>query len=88
MCYMMSREQYLGDTGVHWHPHLMFYGTKAQDDNWGNDLAGSPVRLNPQFQTSPEPLATYMVVVDQWSDGALAPIHTQSPGPAQGGIAQ
>src|SRR5271170_3884286 len=24
MCYMMSKQQYLSDTGGHWHPHLMF----------------------------------------------------------------
>lgn len=75
MCYMMSREGNLGDRQGHWHPHLMFYGTKSDGNVWGNDLAGSPVYLNPQFQNSPEPLATYMVVVDQWSDGTSVPVH-------------
>jgi hypothetical protein len=28
-----------------------------------------------KFQTSPEPLATFMVAVDRWSDGTSAPIH-------------
>jgi hypothetical protein len=74
MCYMMSKNQYLNDQGVHWHPHLMFYGKKSAED-WGNDLPNSPVLLNTQFQTAPEPLVTYMVVVDHWSDGASAPIH-------------
>jgi hypothetical protein len=74
MCYMMSKNQYLNDQGVHWHPHLMFYGTKSATEDWGNDVPNSPVLLNAQFQTAPEPLVTYMVVVDQWSDGTLAPI--------------
>jgi hypothetical protein len=75
MCYMMSREANLGDSQGHWHPHLMFYGPRSDGADWGADLAGSPVMLNPQFQTSPEPLATFMVAVDRWSDGTSAPIH-------------
>jgi len=77
MCYMMSRNQYLGDRPAHWHPHLMFYGPRSDGADWGADLAGSPVMLNPQFQNAPEPLATLMVAVDQWSDGTSAPIHQQ-----------
>jgi hypothetical protein len=75
MCYMMSREANLGDSQGHWHPHLMFYGPRSDGADWGSDLPGSPVMLNPQFQASPEPLATFMVAVDRWSDGASAPIH-------------
>jgi len=77
MCYMMSREADLGDSVGHWHPHLMFYGPRSDGADWGADFSGSPVMLNPQFQGSPEPLATYMVAVDRWSDGAPAPIHGQ-----------
>jgi len=25
MCYMLSKQQYLSDTGINWHPHLMFF---------------------------------------------------------------
>ena len=76
MCYMMSRNMYLGDTPGHWHPHLMFYGPQSDDGDMGNDLPGSPVLLNPQFQNrSPESMAVYMVIVEQWSDGSPAPIH-------------
>ena len=75
MSFMMSRESYLGDSPGHWIPHLMFYGPRSDGTNWGSDLPGSPVMLNPQFQTAPEPLATYMVAVDRWSDGTPAPIH-------------
>lgn len=75
MCYMMSREQYLGDSGVHWHPHLMIYSPRSDSADWGSDLPGVPVYLNNQFEGSPEPLGTFMIVVDQWSDGTPAPIH-------------
>jgi hypothetical protein len=74
MCYMMSREAYLGDTPGHWHPHLMVYGPRSDSADWGSDLPGVPVYLNPQFQNSPEPLGVFMVVVDRWSDGTPAPI--------------
>jgi hypothetical protein len=77
MCYMMSPNANLGDTNGHWHPHLMFYGPRSDGTDWGADLARSPVLLNPQFQGSPESLATYMVVVDRWSDGTSVPIHGQ-----------
>lgn len=77
MCYMMSRDANLGDSNGHWHPHLMFYGPRSDGADWGADVPGSPVMLNPQFQSSPEPLATYMVAVDRWSDGTPAPIHGQ-----------
>jgi hypothetical protein len=76
MCYMMSRDMYLGDEPGHWHPHLMFYGPQSDNGDMGADLPGSPVLLNPQFQNrSPESMAVYMVIVDQWSDGTPAPIH-------------
>lgn len=83
MCYMMSRQQYLGDAGVHWHPHLMIYGPRSDSADWGADLPGVPVYLNSQFQNSPEPLGTFMVVVDQWSDGTSAPIHSKQSAQAQ-----
>jgi hypothetical protein len=88
MCYMMSREQNLGDEGGHWHPHLMFYGPRSDGTDWGADFPGSQVYLNPQFQNSPEPLATLMVAVDQWSDGTLAPIHKATAAGAKDGQAR
>jgi hypothetical protein len=75
MCYMMSREAYLGHTSGHWHPYLMFYGLRTDGADWGADLHGSPVMLNPQFQNAPEPLAKFMIAVDRRSDGTSAPIH-------------
>lgn len=69
MAYMLSRQGYLGDTVGHWHPHLMFYSARSDGADWGADLPGSPVLLNPQFQGAPEPLANFMVRVPDWSDG-------------------
>jgi hypothetical protein len=75
MCYMMSRDQNLGDTNGHWHPHLMIYGPRPNSADWGSDLDGVPVYLNPQFHDSPEQFGVFMVAVDQWSDGTVIPIH-------------
>jgi hypothetical protein len=87
MCYMMSREQNLGDANGHWHPHLMIYGPRTQSADWGSDLPGVPVYLNPQFHDSPEPLGVFMVAVDQWSDGTLVPIHKAAAASGQEGSA-
>lgn len=75
MSYMMAKGSYLGDAVVHWHPHLMFYGSRSDGTEWGADAEHSPVFLNPQFQGAPEPLTTYIVVAPNWSDGSPAPLH-------------
>jgi hypothetical protein len=77
MCYMMSREAYLGDTPGHWHPHLMFYSPTSDGADWGANLPGSPVLLGPQFENSPEPFSIFMVPLWKWSDGTSAPISSQ-----------
>ncbi len=69
MSYMMSKIGYLGDSVGQWHPHLMFYAPRSNGSDWGADLPQSPVLLNPQFQGAPEPLATFIVVLPNWSDG-------------------
>jgi hypothetical protein len=73
MAYMMSKQGRLGDAVGHWHPHLMFYSARSDGADWGADLPGSPVLLNPQFQGAPEPLANLMVRVPDWSDGTPEP---------------
>jgi hypothetical protein len=69
MSYMMSKQGQLGDAVGHWHPHLMFYSARSDGADWGAEVPGSPVLLNPQFQGAPEPLATFIVRVPDWSDG-------------------
>ncbi len=76
MSYMMSKQGQLGDAVGHWHPHLMFYSARSEGADWGADVPGSPVLLNPQFQGAPEPLATFIVRVPAWSDGTPASGHT------------
>ena len=69
MCYMMSKQQYLGDGGVHWHPHMMWYVPGDAAKSWGANLPSSPVLA----ANAPEDRMTiFMVVVDHWSDGSPA----------------
>jgi hypothetical protein len=70
MCYMMSKQQYLNDRGMSWHPHLMFLVAGDAAKSWGADLPGSPVMA----AADPEERVTiFMVWVGKWSDGTLAP---------------
>ncbi len=70
MCYMLSKQQYLSDTGKNWHPHLMFFVAGDAAKSWGADLTGSPVMA----ANDPEERATILMVwVGKWSDGTPAP---------------
>ncbi len=69
MCYMLSRQQYLNDRGMSWHPHVMFFVRGDAAKSWGADLPGSPVLA----ADDPEERVTiFMVVVGKWSDGTPA----------------
>lgn len=66
MCYMLSKDGYLGDGNGHWHPHLMFFVSQADPAAWGADLPGSPIiAVNDTW----EHLTTFLVPVREWSDG-------------------
>jgi hypothetical protein len=70
MCYMLSKQQYLNDRGMSWHPHLMFLVPGDAAKSWGANLAGSPVLA----ADDPEERVTiFLVWVGKWSDGTLAP---------------
>jgi hypothetical protein len=70
MCYMMSKQQYLGDRDKHWHPHLMFFVPGDAAKSWGANLPGSPVMA----ANDPEERVTiFLVWVGEWSDGTPAP---------------
>ena len=43
MCYMMSKNGYLGDANGHWHPHLMFFLPHTESAAWGANLPGVPI---------------------------------------------
>lgn len=70
MCYMLSKQQYLNDRGMSWHPHLMFLVAGDAAKSWGADVPGSPVMA----AADPEERVTiFMVWVGNWSDGSPAP---------------
>jgi hypothetical protein len=66
MCYMLSKQQYLGDSGKHWHPHLMFFVPLTDPIAWGADVAGSPIISSKDVQGR---MTVFMVPVGHWSDG-------------------
>ena len=69
MCFMLSKQGYLGDSAGHWHPHLMFFLPHTDGATWGAGLDGSPVFV---AQSDPEPVTTFFVPVTKWSDGTPA----------------
>ena len=70
MCYMTSKQQYLNDRGMSWHPHLMFLVSGDAAKSWGANLPGSPVLA----ADDPEERVTiFMVLVSEWSDGTPGP---------------
>ena len=73
MCFMLSKQGYLGDAAGHWHPHLMFFLPHTDGAAWGAGLAGSPVFA---AQSDPEPVTTFFVPVTKWSDGTPAIMET------------
>jgi hypothetical protein len=72
MSYMMSKSQYLGDSGGHWHPHLMFHLPRMGAASWGANLPESPVVVDTDHAEGPEPETIFMVPLDHWSDGTPA----------------
>ena len=70
MCYMLSKQQYLSDSGKNWHPHLMWFVPGDVGTSWGGGRPGSPIIA----VTDPEDrLTIIMVWVGTWSDGTPAP---------------
>jgi hypothetical protein len=71
MAYMMSKQQYLGDDGMNWRPHLMFFAAGDATKSWGADLPDSPLMA----ANDPEERVTILfVLADKWSDGTMAPV--------------
>jgi hypothetical protein len=70
MCYMMSKQQYLNDQAINWHPHVMFIVSGDAAKSWGADLPGSPVMANDDPQ---ERVTIFMVLAANWSDGTPGP---------------
>ena len=70
MCYMMSKQSYLGDRDGHWHPHLMFFVPIMDPAAWGAGLPGSPVILG--VEDTPDRMTVFLIPVAKWSDGMAA----------------
>lgn len=70
MTYMMSKRQYLNDSGMSWHPHVMFYASGDAEKSWGANLTGSPVMA---AYDSEQRVTTFFVLTGDWSDGTPGP---------------
>jgi hypothetical protein len=70
MCYMMSKQQYLNDRAMSWHPHLMFLVPGDEAKSLGGNLPDSPVIAADDPE---ERMTILMVWVGKWSDGTPAP---------------
>jgi len=70
MCYMMARQQYLGDGPKMWHPHLMFFVSGDASKTWGANQPGTPVMA---LNFAEERATIFLVVVGKWSDGTPGP---------------
>ena len=71
MCYMMSKQQYLSDRDMHWHPHMMWFVPGDSVESWGAKGDDVPVYVG----SAPEDHMTiFMIPVDHWSDGT-SPTH-------------
>jgi hypothetical protein len=71
MCYMLSRQQYLGDSAGHWHPHLMFFVPQTDAATWGANLPGSPILSSADTL---DRMTVFMIPVGKWSDGTDATV--------------
>jgi hypothetical protein len=73
MSYMMSKNQYFGESVGRWHSHLMFHLPRMAAATWGANQVDSPVLVDTfHHDLGPEPETIFMVPVDHWSDGTSA----------------
>jgi hypothetical protein len=66
MCYMLSKQGYLGDQAGHFHPHLMFWAERTKPETWGAGTPGSPIIGKEEI---PGRLTIFIIPVGNWSDG-------------------
>jgi hypothetical protein len=66
MCYMLSKQGFLGDQAGHFHPHLMFWVERTKPESWGAGTPGSPVIGKEEI---PGRLTIFIIPVGKWSDG-------------------
>jgi hypothetical protein len=70
MCYMLSKQSYLNDRDVHWHPHVMIFVPLTETETWGANLPGAPVF---GAGVAEDRLTIFLIPVAKWSDGTDAP---------------
>ena len=75
MCYMLSKQGYLGDQAGHFHPHLMFWAERTEPKSWGAGMPGSPMIGGEEI---PRRLTVFIIPVGKWSDGT-APNRADCP---------
>ena len=68
VCYMLSKQGYLGDKAGHFHPHVMFWAERTDPKSWGAGLAGSPMIGGEEI---PGRITVFMIPVGSWSDGTV-----------------
>jgi hypothetical protein len=69
MCYMMSKQQYLSDDDMAWHPHMMWFVPGDSAGSWGANLTGVPVFAG---NVPEDRMTVFMLKVGHWSDGTLS----------------
>jgi hypothetical protein len=75
MSYMLSKQQYLSDSGGQWYPHVMFFAPHTDPSTWGANMKGSPVYADP----TSSPFTLFFIPVRKWSDGTLATYPAPTP---------
>ena len=75
MCYMLSAQGHLNDHIGHWMPHVMIYVPRAPASLWGANQKGSPIAAIDASDL--DPVTTYLIPVQHWPDGTLAPDHAK-----------
>ena len=66
MCYMMSKQQFLSDDDMHWHPHIMWYVPGDARKSWAANLPGVPALAG---YVPEDRMTVFLLKVDHWSDG-------------------
>jgi len=75
MAFMLSPRQYLGDSGPHWLPHVMFYYDKSMPAaTWGTGGVTNTL-IDGSAGDADSPVLTLLIPVRTWSDGKPAPSH-------------
>lgn len=67
MSYMLSKQQDFGPPDGHAEPHLMFWYAQKDHMTWGAEANGTPIEVH---ENSPDPITTFIISVDKWSDGS------------------